>query len=280
MSRYTITPWRTHSDLLAVRQQLYSLNNENNNNNNNNNPTPPPEDLRRPAVSRIMAWKLRGNLPHAVESTALLTDAILHHDLTVNSIFSVRAVYAAAFTRFVTGFCDIGRNRERALEPSSMLEIARQIEMPDEFVALRHEATHEDLPSVQRLVAVCGQALEWLWRVYWSRLAEVEESPAPATAPVAEMDLAQVREEERRVLKEFRSARKQSLKLKGATATQSQAEVVRKAADECEALCRNQERAIGALVGTLLGEKMLYPSDRGYVNSAWRIHNGLLKNCC
>ena len=100
-----------------------------------------------------MAWKLRSNLPHAVESTALLVDAILHHDLTHNSIFSIRAVYSAAFTRFVTGFCDIGRNRERTLEPSSMLEIAKQIGMPVEFVALRHEATHEELPSVQRLVA-------------------------------------------------------------------------------------------------------------------------------
>jgi ribosomal biogenesis protein LAS1 len=136
MSRYTITPWRTHSDLLAVRQQLYSLNtnsthtqHQNRHENQNAN-----FDLRHQAVSRIMAWKLRGNLPHAVESTALLTDAILHHDLSINSIFSVRAVYAAAFTRFVTGFCDIGRNRERALEPSSMLVIARQIDMPDEFV--------------------------------------------------------------------------------------------------------------------------------------------------
>jgi ribosomal biogenesis protein LAS1 len=96
MSRYTITPWRTHSDLLSVRQQLYSLNTnstptQNQNQHQNANP-----DLRHRAVSRIMAWKLRGNLPHAVESTALLTDAILHHDLSINSIFSVRAVYARA----------------------------------------------------------------------------------------------------------------------------------------------------------------------------------------
>jgi ribosomal biogenesis protein LAS1 len=251
MSRYTVTPWRTHSDLLAVREQLYPTNNTNTT-----------EDLRSLAVSRIMAWKLRGNLPHAVESTALLTDAILHHDLTTNSIFSVRAVYAAAFTRFVTGFCDIGRNRERALEPSSMLEIARQIEMPDEFVALRHEATHEDLPSVQRLVAVCGQALDWLWRVYWSRLAE-EPVVVAKKEEVVKADVQKVKDEGRALLKEFRSARKHSLKGKGASTQQSQGDVVKKTAGELATLCRNDESALMALTGTLLGDKMLYPSDRG-----------------
>ncbi|KAM0722736.1 hypothetical protein Q7P37_002177 [Cladosporium fusiforme] len=262
MSRYTITPWRTQSDLLAVRQQLYSLD------------TTATEDLRRPAVERIMAWKLRGNLPHAVESTALLVDAILHHDLSVNSIFSVRAVYAAAFTRFVTGFCDIGRNRERALDPSSMLQIARQIDMPDEFVALRHEATHEDLPSVQRLVAVCGQALEWLWRVYWSRLAE---EPVVEPVEVTAMDLQQVRDEGRRVLKEFRSARKQTLKGKGGSAQ----ELIQKTTSECQTLCRDQEPAITVLTGTLIGDKMLYPSDRGLgapMNGAYLLWDGLLQS--
>lgn len=267
MSRYTITPWRTHSDLLAVRQQLYSLNiNQNQHQNQtqdqNQNAT---LDLRPQAVSRIMAWKLRGNLPHAVESTALLTDAILHHDLSINSIFSVRAVYAAAFTRFVTGFCDIGRNRERALEPSSMLVIARQIDMPDEFVALRHEATHEDLPSVQRLVAVCEQALEWLWRVYWSRLPEETVTVAADVAKVTEVDVPQVRDGGRKLLKEFRSARKQGLKVKGGTTAKSQVELVNKTAGEFETLCRNQDAAVAALTAILLDEKMLYPSDRGYV---------------
>jgi ribosomal biogenesis protein LAS1 len=267
MSRYTITPWRTHSDLLTVRQQLYSLPTSQNQTANQNETTP---DHRALAISRIMAWKLRGNLPHAIESTALLTDAILHHDLSLNSIFSVRAVYAAAFTRFVTGFCDIGRNRERALEPSSMLVIARQIDMPDEFVALRHEATHEDLPSVQRLVAICEQALEWLWRVYWARLPdEIEIGGGAKGVEVAEakgIDVQVVRDQGRKMFKEFRSARKQGLKVKGGAAAKSQVELVSKTADEFESLCRNQEAAIEALTETLLGDKMLYPSDRGYVN--------------
>jgi hypothetical protein len=49
--------------------------------------------------TQVAAWKLRGNLPHAVEATALLTDAILHDDAAKNSVFSIRATYAAAFCR-------------------------------------------------------------------------------------------------------------------------------------------------------------------------------------
>lgn len=48
---------------------------------------------------QVAAWKLRGNLPHAVEATALLSDAILHDDAAKNSVFSIRATYAAAFCR-------------------------------------------------------------------------------------------------------------------------------------------------------------------------------------
>ncbi|KAI6808517.1 hypothetical protein KC342_g18581, partial [Hortaea werneckii] len=176
MPRYTITPWRHQRDLLEVRAQLYP---HHTTTANPSTVAAAPQqnvhDMRRHAVDRILAWKLRGNLPHAVESTALLVDAILHHQqqqqpqpqtapyTTTNtgppstpaapsaSTFAIRAVYSAAFTRFVTGFCDIGRSRASGLTPASMLEIARQIEMPASFVGLRHEATHEELPALGRL---------------------------------------------------------------------------------------------------------------------------------
>lgn len=48
---------------------------------------------------QVEVWKLRGHLPHAVEATALLTDAILHDDASKNSVFSIRATYSVAFCR-------------------------------------------------------------------------------------------------------------------------------------------------------------------------------------
>lgn len=234
MAKYTITPWRSPADLLHVRQQLY-------------NRSADGEDQRRHAVDRVMAWKLRGNLPHAVESTALLIDAMLHHDLGINSSFSIRAVYSAAFTRFVTGFCDIGRHKERSLEPSSMLNIARQIDMPAAFVALRHEATHEELPSIQRLVSATREALDWLWRVYWSRL----EEPIDHTNSATFMEVA------RTVLRKFRGSRREALR-----AGDKRGLEIEEAKNACVEILEQGLSAAEALAKVLVEDKLIVPVDR------------------
>lgn len=242
MSKFTITPWRTQADLIGVRQQLYG-------------PDGSEADGRRWAVDRAMAWKLRGNLPHAVESTALLVDAILHHDISTNSIFSIRAVYSAAFSRFVTGFCDIGRHRERTLEPSSMLEIAKQIDMPLEFVALRHEATHEELPGIQRLVSATNQALDWLWKVYWGRLEEPEDAQAVQAA------LPALRSALSTILRDFRRARRDELRNKPQTLLEGNGEVS-DTRDACAVLCTDSQPRIEALAAVLVEERYILPSSR------------------
>jgi ribosomal biogenesis protein LAS1 len=202
-----------------------------------------------------MAWKLRGNLPHAVDSTALLVEAILHHDIKSNSSFSIRAVYSAAFTRFVTGFCDIGRHKERALEPSSMLDIAKQIGMPVEFVALRHDATHEELPGIQRLVTATQQALEWLWKVYWSRLEEPEDEEAVSAS------LAEMKSEAASVLREFRRARRDALKSKRQSPARESGEVTTTGA-KCVDMCRGSRARTEAVASVMVEERLLLPSSR------------------
>jgi ribosomal biogenesis protein LAS1 len=242
MSKYTITPWRTQTDLLEVRKQLYSTNEVDSNS-------------RRKAVDRIMAWKLRGNLPHAVESTALLVEAILHHDIKTNSIFSIRAVYSAAFSRFVTGFCDIGRHKERSLEPSSMLDIAKQIGMPVEFVALRHEATHEELPGIRRLVGATREALDWLWKVYWSPLEEPEDEEAVQVA------LVLMRSEAASILREFRRARRDALRSKSRPASGEPGDVTT-AGIACAELCKGRRLRMEALAAVIVEERLILPSNR------------------
>lgn len=83
MVQYVITPWRNPSELLCVRQQLYQARND---------------DERRQAVAQVSVWMQRGNCPHLVESTAILTSAILN-DVSGNSTYCVRAAYSAAFCR-------------------------------------------------------------------------------------------------------------------------------------------------------------------------------------
>ncbi|RMY46742.1 hypothetical protein D0863_15783 [Hortaea werneckii] len=322
MPRYTITPWRHQRDLLEVRAQLYPQHTTANQSTVAAAAAPQQQavqDMRRHAVDRILAWKLRGNLPHAVESTALLVDAILHHqqqqqsqqqqqpqpqtlppnttyaDGTFHpsglptsapapapsaSTFAIRAVYSAAFTRFVTGFCDIGRSRAGGLTPASMLEIARQIEMPASFVGLRHEATHEELPALGRLVGASAEALEWLWGAYWSRLGEEGKGGSGegrGTAAIGGMEgeteggLEAVKEEAGRLMRSYRGLRREAFKRKRQGSREHRVEV-ETVARACGELCgsggeggggRGSEKArVHAVVGVLVDERLLLPSNR------------------
>lgn len=253
MPKYTVHPWRTSSDLLEVRSQLYSQD----------------ANLQRHAVTRILScWKLRGNLPHAIESTALLLDAQLHHRHSPSaSQFAARAVYAAAFTRFVTGFCDIGRAREGSLVPSSMLDVAKRIGMPVDFVALRHEATHEEVPSLPRLVEAVGRGVGWLWEVYWSRLDGGSRGAQQGVVGLRR-SAEDVKAEARRVLKGFRSARKEAFR----TGRQRSAEHLRDieaAARACLALYGDSSNVgkahVEALTEVFVDERFIFPSSRRYV---------------
>ncbi|KAK0343015.1 rRNA-processing protein las1 [Friedmanniomyces endolithicus] len=256
MPRYTIHPWRTHTDLLTVRAQLYHVD------------TPAP-DARRHAVDRILScWKLRGNLPHAVESTALLIDAQLHHQSqnADRSDFALRAVYTAAFTRFVTGFCDIGRSREGLLQPSSMLDVAKRIGMPVRFVGLRHEAVHEELPSLGRLVGAVQEALRWLWEVYWSRL---EVSDLNGVEGNGKVDDGEVENEVRRVLKAFRSSRRDAFRTNRQRAAEHQSEV-EAFVEACGRILDSNSRdrrGVGMFVKVLVDERFLVPSGRSLGDS-------------
>ena len=65
---------------------------------------------------QVSAWKLRGNLPHAVESTWLLTEAILIDEKPVEQmpVFAIKASYITAISRSVlpgllTSFESLGR---------------------------------------------------------------------------------------------------------------------------------------------------------------------------
>ncbi|RAK99490.1 rRNA-processing protein LAS1 [Aspergillus ibericus CBS 121593] len=153
MAKVIFTPWKEHAQLLAVRGQFYPA------------PIYDGPDMRSKACATVGAWKLRGNLPHPVEATALLTDAILHDDARKNSIFSIRATYSAAFCRFVTGLVDSKLNGQR----KTMFQRAIDLGLPASFVELRHEATHRELPSLTVLRNATQRSLEWLWDYYWAK---------------------------------------------------------------------------------------------------------------
>ncbi|OJJ51020.1 hypothetical protein ASPZODRAFT_127016 [Penicilliopsis zonata CBS 506.65] len=169
------TPWKDESALLAVRNEFY----------------PPPgyngPDHRSHACKIVALWKQKGTLPHPVEATALLTDAILHDDAERNSVFSIRATYSAAFCRFVTGLVDSKLHGQR----KTMFARAMDLGLPASFVELRHEATHRELPSLVVLRKAASRSLDWLWGYYWG---ELSSSGATGIPPIKEMIRSSLKE--------------------------------------------------------------------------------------
>ncbi|KAF4779946.1 hypothetical protein HER10_EVM0007988 [Colletotrichum scovillei] len=162
------------------------------------NKTTPSTDKHH-AVARVSMWMQRGNCPHMVESTALLTAAILSDAESKGGAgtYAVRAAYAAAFSRFVTGLLDGHQDKQRKL---SMYSVAKTIGLPATFVELRHQATHETLPSLAKLRSAARKALVWIWEYYWQHLGpdEVVSQAPERTGPVvvaAAVSAAPVRRE-------------------------------------------------------------------------------------
>ncbi|KAI1391202.1 Las1-domain-containing protein [Hypoxylon trugodes] len=181
MVQYLHTPWRDRTELLKVRQQFYPSPSSDNGvadddgltNYDENEARDKEEAEKQHAVARVSMWMQRGGCPHLVESTALLMAAILSdvretRDRSVKSSYAIRAAYSAAFSRFVTGLLDSQQDKQRKM---SMYSIAKTIGLPATFVELRHQSTHEQLPSLSKLRTAARKALDWIWEFYWKGLA-------------------------------------------------------------------------------------------------------------
>lgn len=58
----------------------------------------------------------------------------------------------------------------------SMYSIAKTLSLPATYVELRHQATHEELPSLSKLRIATQKALKWIYGYYWVHLKEEEWS--------------------------------------------------------------------------------------------------------
>ena len=67
----------------------------------------------------------------------------------------------------MTGLLDGHQDKRRKL---SMYYIAKTIGLPATYVELRHQATHEELPSLSKLRTATQKALRWIWDYYWAQL--------------------------------------------------------------------------------------------------------------
>lgn len=137
-----------------------------------------------------------------------------------------------------------------------MYDVAREIDMPASFVELRHEATHEELPSIKRLMRNAELALDWLWHFYWAKLdEETKSSDSVTTLPVTAS-----KEQFSAILNTFMSRRRIEIKSGSNATLQNSASGV--ACLEIIKLCLGNKGSLEIVAETLLEEKMLVPASR------------------
>jgi len=166
----------------------------------------PPKDMRQRAVDMVNLWLFKeGLIPPAVSATANLTEALLHDTVPGRrggiSDLAMQSIYAMAFVRFVNAFVDrdvaksftVTLAAEESADTAgtssvrtekSMYAHAAMIGMPEEFVHLRHQVTHGEMPSLLHLKKMTLQALEWLWEKWWKTNAQGDPARALREAEV------------------------------------------------------------------------------------------------
>ena len=121
---------------------------------------------RARGIQRVATWRSRGRVPLAVEATASLAESALAATEAIGapSEYAVRLMLAMVITRFVNGVVDPLQQYARA---ASVKRLAHEIQLPVSLVELRHECTHNRLPSLANVRLAAEQALLWLHEHYW-----------------------------------------------------------------------------------------------------------------
>ncbi|KAG8942603.1 rRNA-processing protein las1 [Tulasnella sp. 424] len=165
------TPWADVGELDEVCRLIYSDDST--------------LESKRKAANRLAAWKFNTAIPHALEITLSLLTVILEDEElasnsepssssslpnTISTAFgqksslALRQSYALAIVRLVNSLVD---PLQQGVYARPIAAIAAQIGLPAWFVELRHQATHEDLPSLLVLREAAREALTWLLHNYF-----------------------------------------------------------------------------------------------------------------
>eukprot|EP00871_Galdieria_phlegrea_P000235 jgi/Galph1/1211/GphlegSOOS_G6042.1 len=150
------------------------------------------------ALHRIEIWRRRSTLPVAVESSAELVELLLKQDTLSEPIFSL--ALAMAIARFVNGLVDNLQDSAYALSVSSL---AYQLGLPSFVAEMRHDISHNALPSREGLLFASKECLEWLKKYYFlSQLQKLSSATADSVSYLygLQQEIQKCPEEKRKAL--------------------------------------------------------------------------------
>ncbi|MCJ1386549.1 rRNA-processing protein las1 [Xylographa soralifera] len=230
-------------------------------------------DLRKDACAEVAMWTMKRPIPVDIESTGLLTEAILNDQSDTVSSQAADLMYGAAFSRFVTLLVDRYQKRQHK---ENMYDVGLNIGLPKRFVELRHEINHGKLPPLATLRTYAQEALTWLYHDYWKHLGDT------ISRPFEDFDATEVFRN--MILHDLTQHRSKCLHLINTKAPAMKAATENKhSADEiCHKVvkfCQNDVAKLRVVVRTLLGLGMLVPPGKkrgSSMTSMFRVWDNLL----
>ncbi|EEY63754.1 uncharacterized protein PITG_02240 [Phytophthora infestans T30-4] len=130
--------------------------------------------VQQRAVSRVASWRSRVQLPVAVNATAQLVELLLHESMAQHhhhavgvssrSHMELSLLYASVIVRCVNGLVD---GSQKGAYATAVSTLAHRIGIPLWVVDLRHESSHNQLPSLPVLRFAAQHLLAWLRANYW-----------------------------------------------------------------------------------------------------------------
>ncbi|AWU76017.1 uncharacterized protein C5L36_0B12450 [Pichia kudriavzevii] len=145
-------------------------------------------DLKRQAISKVRSYLTKSPIPHSIEITALLMEAMLEDETQTGvklfkyeerktfltssnnptaTDLNIRLQYSMIMVKFVNGLLD---PFQQSMFNISLHKLAVELKLPNYFVECRHICTHERLPSLQMLRMITQRAYQWLRVEYWENI--------------------------------------------------------------------------------------------------------------
>lgn len=130
-------------------------------------------------------WRIRGRVPHSVESTVQLIEILLHDAGGSRDEMELRLQYSLAIIRAVNGLVDPS---QQGVFADSIYSIAQTLGLPGWIVELRHDATHNQLPALPVLRSAAKQLALWFRENYWESQARFLELLTVSSSTVSSGD--------------------------------------------------------------------------------------------
>lgn len=143
---------------------------------------------RKRASETLAGWRLRraAGMPVAIEADVSLR--ALRVVPARDRGYEWRLAVGMAVVRLVNGLTDQLQPKAISSTARSVRSLAVTLNLPSPLVAIRHQATHNNLPSADTLNQALELAIEWIDTHYWT----AQDVAAGAQGPQSVGDLANV----------------------------------------------------------------------------------------